>query len=61
MAIIKPLTNSTKKIVLKILLKVIKNSLLVICQNKIRKKTELTVFLETITINAEKIATIEKK
>ena len=30
-------------------------------KSKIKKKTELTVFLETITINAEKIATIEKK
>jgi hypothetical protein len=30
-------------------------------KSKIRKKTELTVFLEVITINEEKIAIIEKK
>ena len=30
-------------------------------KSKIKKKTELTVFLEVITINDEKIAIIEKK
>tara|TARA_B100001057_G_scaffold164487_1_gene165034 strand:+ start:782 stop:898 length:117 start_codon:yes stop_codon:yes gene_type:complete len=30
-------------------------------KSKIRKKTELTVLLEVITIRAEKIAKIEKK
>ena len=30
-------------------------------KSRIRKKTELTVFLDVITIKAEKIATIEKK
>tara|TARA_B110000444_G_C18515469_1_gene444196 strand:+ start:130 stop:246 length:117 start_codon:yes stop_codon:yes gene_type:complete len=30
-------------------------------KSKIKKKTELTVFLEVITINDEKIAMIEKK
>jgi len=30
-------------------------------KSKIKKKTELTVFLDVITINDEKIAIIEKK
>tara|TARA_X000000368_G_scaffold392924_1_gene358194 strand:- start:908 stop:1024 length:117 start_codon:yes stop_codon:yes gene_type:complete len=30
-------------------------------KSKIKKKTELIVFLEVITINEEKIAIIEKK
>jgi|TARA_Y200000002_G_scaffold374825_1_gene376140 hypothetical protein len=30
-------------------------------KSKIRKKTELTVFLDVITIKEEKIAIIEKK
>tara|TARA_B100001093_G_scaffold253147_1_gene242225 strand:+ start:1017 stop:1133 length:117 start_codon:yes stop_codon:yes gene_type:complete len=30
-------------------------------KSKIKKKTELTVFLEVITIREEKIAIIEKK
>jgi|TARA_B110000971_G_C19726564_1_gene371089 hypothetical protein len=30
-------------------------------KSNIKKKTELTVFLEVITINDEKIAIIEKK
>jgi|TARA_B110000438_G_C15242481_1_gene406250 hypothetical protein len=30
-------------------------------KSKIKKKTELTVFLDVMTINEEKIAIIEKK
>tara|TARA_B100000586_G_scaffold220270_1_gene167325 strand:+ start:596 stop:712 length:117 start_codon:yes stop_codon:yes gene_type:complete len=33
----------------------------ILIKSKIKKKTELTVFLEAITIMAEKTAMIEKK